>query len=102
LLIGVVLTVTRKELAMCCKVVACTFLNAFLCKTYSFQRDIPLRHAVLVLLIALLTYLCPQNSEIFKTIDEWKNTLPDGKINEQTTDLHMCPLHLVNCLVHVI
>ncbi|KAH3897506.1 hypothetical protein DPMN_021694 [Dreissena polymorpha] len=34
------------------------------------------------------------NSEIFKTIDEWKNTLPDGKINEQRTDLHMCPLHL--------
>ncbi|KAH3712021.1 hypothetical protein DPMN_071698 [Dreissena polymorpha] len=35
-----------------------------------------------------------KNSEIFKTIDEWKNTLPDGKINEQTTDLNMCPLHL--------
>ncbi|XP_052228885.1 uncharacterized protein LOC127843082 [Dreissena polymorpha] len=34
------------------------------------------------------------NSEIFKTIDEWENTLPDGKINEQTTDLNMCPLHL--------
>ncbi|KAH3751058.1 hypothetical protein DPMN_185601, partial [Dreissena polymorpha] len=35
-----------------------------------------------------------ENSKIFKTIDEWENTLPDGKINEQTTYLNMCPLHL--------